>query len=237
MANSCSCIIPFYNEAERISKVLTVISKVKNLTEIICVNDGSSDGGQQLVARNFPKVKLINLSKNRGKTSAIKAGLKHAVGKYIFLCDADLKNLRASNVDNAIKKMRQAKKGMVILAREKFNPNLPNQFYSAQTSPIFMQVSKILGGERVLAKSDLEEIIKTGVKNYQLEVAINQYFIDQNIPCYWISSSALNNYKVKQLGKVGVVKKYINMVWQILSYLGPIHLCQQYKQFCKIKVN
>jgi glycosyltransferase involved in cell wall biosynthesis len=62
--------------------------------ELIFVNDGSSDGTwkalKALYERHLCPVKLVNLSRNFGKESAMYAGLQKACGDYVTLLDADL---------------------------------------------------------------------------------------------------------------------------------------------------
>ena len=43
MKNICDCIIPFYNEGSRAVHVVGSVLKVKNLSKIIVVDDGSAD--------------------------------------------------------------------------------------------------------------------------------------------------------------------------------------------------
>ena len=63
-----SILIPCYNEAPRIKKVLKVVSKIKYIKEIIVVDDGSTDNSREVIKRyNHPKVHPIQLKKNCGK--------------------------------------------------------------------------------------------------------------------------------------------------------------------------
>ena len=66
-----SVIVPFYNERENLEelyrKVAAVLPSLKLSYEIILVDDGSSDGGYELLARLAPhhsRVKNISLSPN-----------------------------------------------------------------------------------------------------------------------------------------------------------------------------
>lgn len=62
--------------------------------ELIFVNDGSPDDSlQHLIALKkvkYPKIKIIDLSRNFGHHYAIQAGLMEAKGDFIFLIDNDL---------------------------------------------------------------------------------------------------------------------------------------------------
>lgn len=90
---SVSIIIPFYNAEKHIKKCIdSIIDGTKLRYEIICVDDGSTDGGTDIVkkyCKKTDKVKLIALPENRGLFLARLEGVKCAVGRYIGFVDSD----------------------------------------------------------------------------------------------------------------------------------------------------
>ncbi|OGQ37155.1 MAG: glycosyl transferase [Deltaproteobacteria bacterium RIFCSPHIGHO2_12_FULL_43_9] len=94
-----SVVIPIYNEKDSIeplfSELLPVMNALEVPYEVICVDDGSSDGSSDLL-KNFSKsdakIKHIKFKTNCGQTAAFDAGFRAAKGGIIITLDADLQN-------------------------------------------------------------------------------------------------------------------------------------------------
>lgn len=92
-----SLIIPCYNEETNLQK--GVLDKIGNFTqhnnhftEVIIVDDGSSDQSREIISRYlklFPKFRLLK-NKHQGKAYAIISGIKSSRGNYVFFSDIDL---------------------------------------------------------------------------------------------------------------------------------------------------
>lgn len=87
-----SIIIPIYNSALYLEKCLkSVISQTLTDIEIICVNDGSTDGSAEILqvyALQDNRIVIIE-KENGGATSARKVGIERAKGTYIGFMDSD----------------------------------------------------------------------------------------------------------------------------------------------------
>jgi len=87
-----SIIIPVYNERATVKEIVSRVKKqkIKGVKkEIIIIDDGSIDGSKEIIQK-IKGVKKIFFSKNRGKGTAVRAGIKKATGKFILIQDADL---------------------------------------------------------------------------------------------------------------------------------------------------
>lgn len=96
---SLSVVVPVYNEQEVLPefhrRLAAVLDGIPGASEIVYVNDGSSDAGMALLAglhRSDPRVAVIDLSRNFGKEIAMTAGLDHAGGDAVVVIDADLQD-------------------------------------------------------------------------------------------------------------------------------------------------
>ena len=93
-----SLVVPCYNEEETVhlfqEAVIGAFADCGYDYEIIFVNDGSKDNTlfrlKKIHGAQKCPVKVVSFSRNFGKESAIYAGMKHAVGDYVSLIDADL---------------------------------------------------------------------------------------------------------------------------------------------------
>jgi len=84
-----SIVIPAYNEAQTIAEVLRRLSSLPFRTEVIVVDDGSTDGTRDLVAP-VAGVRLIVRSQNAGKGAAVREGIAASAGAVVVIQDADL---------------------------------------------------------------------------------------------------------------------------------------------------
>ncbi len=93
-----SIVVPAFNEERRIATTLDCLlqhfeERAARL-EILVVDDGSTDRTSDIVMwyrRKTYRVKLLQVP-HGGKGAAVRHGVSHAHGEYIFLCDADLKD-------------------------------------------------------------------------------------------------------------------------------------------------
>lgn len=94
-----SVVIPLYNEVEGLQELHTALTAVLRQQaaryEVIYVDDGSTDGSfDRLKALRDadPRVTVIRLRCNQGKTIALVAGFREARGEVIVTLDADLQD-------------------------------------------------------------------------------------------------------------------------------------------------
>lgn len=87
-----SIIIPVYNVKQYLHDCLnSVLNQTFLNYEVICINDGSTDGSSLILdeyAAKYSNVSIIN-QENKGLSAARNAGIRAAKGDYIFFLDSD----------------------------------------------------------------------------------------------------------------------------------------------------
>lgn len=123
-----SVVIPLMNEAENIRPLFEALDAALGTIdhEIILVDDGSTDGTAAAIQEAAPpNARLVILNKNYGQTTAMAAGIDHAMGDLIATMDGDLQNdpgdipmmirhLEAHGLDVVAGRRASRKDGMVL---------------------------------------------------------------------------------------------------------------------------
>ncbi len=94
-----SVVVPVFNEAAVLQdfhrRLVAVLDTLSISSEVLYVNDGSTDGSMHLL-RDFAdgdaRIVLLDFSRNFGKEIAMTAGLDHAGGDAVIVIDSDLQD-------------------------------------------------------------------------------------------------------------------------------------------------
>lgn len=175
-----AAIVPAYNEAERIERVLEVLVQCPLLHEIIVVNDGSLDATAE-VAQQFarthaapdkPPVRVINLPINRGKGGAMFAGATATDAEVIAFFDADLIGLRPEHVCRILKPVLEGEVAMSV-----------GVFRGGRLSTDLAQILvPYISGQRALLRHLFTEIPGIERTRSGVEIALTLHFRRQRYP-------------------------------------------------------
>jgi glycosyltransferase involved in cell wall biosynthesis len=87
-----SVVVPVFNEVDTVERLLRRVREVPLWTEIIVVDDGSSDGTRDVLREVEGTLvdTLVFHERNRGKGAALRTGFERATGDVVVVQDADL---------------------------------------------------------------------------------------------------------------------------------------------------
>jgi len=157
-----SIIVPAYNEEENITQILRMLMDVEQVLpsmEIIVIDDGSTDGTLEEVAKFSSRVKLLKHEKNFGKGAALATGFDEATGEVVVVQDADLE-YSPYDIPRLVKPILGGEADVVFGSRFKGSRNgmrftnyVGNKLLSASTQFLYgMPITDVMTGHKVFAK-------------------------------------------------------------------------------------
>ncbi len=204
-----TCIIPAYNEEKRIKNVLMVVNKHHLIDETIVVNDGSKDDTSSQ-ARKFKGVKVIDLKKNIGKTSAVVHGIKAARNDMIVMLDSDLIGIKKEHITRLIMPVLEGRADTSI---------------SLQGNSLF--IYRLIGldfvsGQRLFQKKIMTDYKKLEkLPGFGLESYMNSIIIAKKMRIAIINWADVNNTrKSEKMGFFAGIKAELRMVTQIIKTIS-----------------
>ncbi|MCM8801506.1 MAG: glycosyltransferase family 2 protein [Candidatus Omnitrophica bacterium] len=173
-----SVIIPVYNEVRTIKEIIKKIDSVKIDKEMVVVDDGSTDGTDRILRElNYPNLKVIHHSSNRGKGVALLTGLAHTEGEIVIIQDADLeynpqdylkliKEFNASQADLILGvRFTEEYKGLLI-------PRLGNYVLTNLFNFLFFTTLNDVMSCYKLAKRQTFKNLNLKAKGFEIEIEI-----------------------------------------------------------------
>jgi undecaprenyl-phosphate 4-deoxy-4-formamido-L-arabinose transferase len=182
-----SVIIPVYNSSESLRELCgrthSTLKKMTNDFEIILVDDYSSDGSWNELAKlktEFSEnVKIVRLAKNYGQHNAIFCGFKYATGEYVITIDDDLQN-HPEDIVVLIEEIKNTNLDLVY-GIDKSNKNAPIRKASGD---VWKKISKNLEGG--LGEGSSFRIFNSSLLNKIMNH--NQHFIFLDELLFWYTN-------------------------------------------------
>lgn len=163
-----SILIPFYNESHSLNELCQRIENICLLNtidyEAIFIDDGSSDNGSEIIRalqEKNPRITLIKLTRNFGKSAALSAGFKNSRGSIVITMDADLQDDPAE-IPKFIKKIDDGFDAVSGWKKTRNDPPskvIPSRIFNSVTSYIFKtELHDMNCGFKAYSKRAVEEI-------------------------------------------------------------------------------
>lgn len=188
-------VIPAYNEAENIEKVLKELKKDAPFADILVINDCSKDNTEEIVKRN--SVICINNIFNMHYAMAVQTGIKYAYENdydYVIQFDADGQHI----AKEAIKLYEHSKKNkcdIVIGSRYLKDMGYPCPFMRRLGTKIFELLVRIIAKQKIADPlSGFQCLNKKVIKHYA-KMGNYPEFPDANL----VIEMLLLGYKIEEV--------------------------------------
>ena len=162
-----SVVIPAYNEQATVEEIVSRVRAVGLADEIVLVDDGSTDGTRELLARmakTDPALRILFHERNRGKGAAVATGIQAAQGDLILIQDADLE-YDPREYPVLLKPIEEGRADVVFGSRFLGAPRRPTMFWHMVANQILTLMTNVLYNSIL---SDME----TGYKVFRREVLL-----------------------------------------------------------------
>jgi len=255
-----SLLIPVFNEKEAIKETIElahdVFTRMGEEFEILVINDGSTDGTEQILAKQHPSnVYVLTHPVNRGYGTSMKTGIRRAKGELLAITDAD-GTYPIADFPKLFEAMMQSDADMVVGARTKKGVQMPlirkpakwviNRLVNWVTG---VRIPDNNSGMRIFKKSMAEEFMHLYPQGFSFTItitlaAITSDYLVQYVPIDYFKrkgsssmSSGFNGIKnfLFFLGLITRITTYFKplkvFVWPsaILMITGMGHIIQTLK--------
>lgn len=146
-SRSISVIIPVYNEERTIPSIVEIIRTWGKASEIIVVNDGSTDKTARAVSQFNGSIRLIDRKGNKGKGFSLAQGVRASSGELTMFLDGDVVGLTHKDLDAMTTPVAMGKADMVIAVTNCWNVGSFAPYDS-------------INGERVVWRKNIEEHLR-----------------------------------------------------------------------------
>lgn len=187
-----SVIVPVYNEEKTAARLLRILAAVKDVAEIIVVDDGSTDK----TAREIKKIKSNKIKfwhkENGGKGSAVRFGLDHVTGSHVLIQDADLE-YDPQDIPSLLKPIKDGKVEIVYGSRF-LGPHLNLLFWHRVGNGLLNLAVNILFNTTLSDMETCYKVVPTEVLK-TLELRARGFELEPEITCKLLK----NGYKIYEV--------------------------------------
>ncbi len=205
-----TAIVPAYNEAKTIGRVIDVLRRSPLIHEVVVVSDGSTDTTAEIARQHG--VHVLVLPVNLGKGFAVHYGVKHAKTPFVALFDADLRGLRERHVRRLVSPILRGRADMTVGITDR------GPFVSSITAYL-----PLLSGQRVFRQSDFLTIPLSFLEGYRIEAALN-YVCDlrgARVMTVFMQGLKLRR-KYEKVGFVRSIGEYLSMTVDVITSMVAV---------------
>jgi len=228
MASRCeiSIVIPIFNEAGTLAELLDRVQSLKPArTELIVVDDGSTDGSAEVALNAGASV--IRHPYNIGNGAAVKSGIRAARGRLIVLMDGD-----GQHQPEDISKLlaEAAKYHMVVGARAKgsklrFHRYAANLVYNLLASYVTrFRVQDLTSGFRVLSRHEAHRFIDLLPNTFSYPTTLTLAFLRSGLTVKYVPIKTLYRAGQSKISLVTDGIRFLLIITKIATLFSPFRV-------------
>ena len=230
----CTFVIPFFNECESLEILYDEIreecARLEQSIEFVFVDDGSDDGGDQIINRlaaSDERISLIRFRRNFGKSAALSAGFREATGDIVFSMDADLQDnpCEIGNFLSALNEGHDCVTGWKQVRNDPLDKTLPSKLFNGAVNKAFgLEINDHNCGFKAYRREVLSELEMYGELHRFVPALLHaRGFRVGQIPV----QHRARRFGVSKFGAKRLVKGALDLmtVWLTTRYAArPLHL-------------
>lgn len=225
MKKDISVIIPIFNEQLVVKDTIERIKKIVPNSEIIAINDGSSDDTLKILNK-IDEIIVINHPYNLGYGASLKDGIKTATGKLIVITDAD-GTYPMEDIPRLLK--HSTKYDMIVGARIGAKVHIP--FFRRPAKWVIKVLASFLVGKkipdinsglRVFNKKKALEFMNLYPSGFSFTTTITLSFFTSD---YTIKYIPINYFKRTGKSTIHPLKDFIGfiaLIFRIIIFFRPL---------------
>jgi len=220
-----SVIIPVYNEEETIEEILRRVEMEEIATEILVIDDGSTDGTREKLAslNEVGNLRIILHDRNQGKGAAVRTGFQNATGDVFLIQDADLE-YDPRDYPALIRPIEEGIADVVYGSRFLGGPRRTTMFWHMVANKLLTFMTNLLyntilsdmeTGYKVF-KRDIVDGMKIRANSFDFEPEFTAKILKKKVRVYEVPIS-FNPRDYNEGKKIGFIDAF-QAVWTLIKY-------------------
>lgn len=218
-------IIPAYNESRHIGDTVIALKKIPAITDILVVDDGSTDSTADIAFREGARV--VRLVKNRGKGYAVYRGLQMVTAPIIALVDADL-GRSAEEILDLVEPIREGEADMAVAVFPRYRRGGWGIVKKIAAWSIWRSSGRVLteplSGQRVLRR-ELWELLRYPPQGFGLEIGLALDLLSQGYTVLEVHTTMSHRERGRD------ILSMLHRLKQLLAVLREIYLRRELLYF------
>jgi glycosyltransferase involved in cell wall biosynthesis len=164
----CCAIIPAFDEAARVGRVVEVCRAAGLFQTVLVVDDGSADG--TAAAAEAAGASVLGLDRNSGKPGAMLGGLRHTTEPVVCFLDADLLAVTTEHLQHLV----------IPVQRGEHRAQLAVFRGGRLATSLAQKVAPMISGQRCLRR-ELLDTFADWDSGFGIETALNAYLLKLDV--------------------------------------------------------